>query len=259
MVMTISTLAMLMNSPALAKSFTHERIPRVAHRHLERHKLQNIGWLRAAVLGANDGIVSTASLILGVAASHATHESILVAGIAGLAAGAMSMATGEYISVQSQADTEQAALQTERAELLENPKSEHQELASIYIARGLDGALAKQVASQLMAHDALSAHARDELGITDTLSAKPLQAAFASALSFGLGALLPLLVVVFAPADSLILFVTVASLLFLAFLGGLAAKAGGADVTKGIVRVAFWSALAMGVTAAIGALFGTVA
>src|SRR5476651_1719306 len=162
-------------------------------RHRENHKLENVGWLRAAVLGANDGIVSTSSLILGVAASHATHSSILVAGVAGLVAGAMSMATGEYISVQSQADTEQAALDTERKELHDNPSAEHLELTGIYVARGLDAGLAKQVAEKLMAHDALGAHARDELGITEAMSAKPLQAAFASALSFSIGALLPLL------------------------------------------------------------------
>ncbi|MDB5764292.1 MAG: hypothetical protein JWQ21_3287 [Herminiimonas sp.] len=227
-------------------------------RHREQHKLKNVGWLRAAVLGANDGIVSTSSLILGVAASHATHNSILVTGVAGLVAGAMSMATGEYVSVQSQADTEQAALEVERAELHENPKSEHHELTGIYIDRGLDAALAKQVAGKLMAHDALGAHARDELGITETLSAKPLQAAFASALSFSVGALLPLLVIVLAPPENLIPFVAVASLFFLALLGGVAAKAGGADVTKGIMRVTFWSALAMGATAGIGAMFGTL-
>jgi VIT1/CCC1 family predicted Fe2+/Mn2+ transporter len=230
----------------------------MTYRHRERHKLENIGWLRAAVLGANDGIVSTSSLILGVAASHATHNSILIAGVAGLVAGAMSMATGEYVSVQSQADTEQAAIETERMELRDNPKGEHHELASIYAARGLDEGLANQVASQLMAQDSLGAHARDELGITDTLSAKPLQAAFASALSFGLGALLPLLLVVVVPAEYVISAVASASLLFLGFLGGVAAKAGGANVTKGVLRVAFWSAFAMGVTAAIGALFGTV-
>lgn len=227
-------------------------------RHRERHKLENVGWLRAAVLGANDGIVSTSSLILGVATSHATHNSILVAGVAGLVAGAMSMATGEYVSVQSQADTEEAALDVERVELEENPKSEHQELAGIYIARGLDALLAKEVAGALMTHDALGAHARDELGITETLSAKPLQAAFASALSFSLGALLPLLVIVLAPPKYLIPYVVVASLIFLALLGGLAAKAGGAGVTKGVMRVTFWSALAMGVTAGIGAMFGAV-
>lgn len=229
------------------------------HRHRELHKLGSIGWLRASVLGANDGIVSTSSVILGVAASHASHPAILVAGVASLVAGAMSMATGEYVSVQSQADTEQAALARERVELGEDAKGEHQELADIYVARGLDVALAKQVATQLMTHDALSAHAKDELGITSTLSARPLQAACVSALSFSVGGLLPLLVLVLAPHGRLIPVVVVASLCFLALLGGLAAKSGGADVRKGVVRVTFWSALAMGATAAIGALFGTVA
>ncbi|MFZ3003943.1 MAG: VIT family protein [Undibacterium umbellatum] len=230
----------------------------MAYRHREFHKLENIGWLRAAVLGANDGIVSTSSLILGVAAAHATHSSIVITGMAGLVAGAMSMATGEYISVQSQADTEQAALATERTEPESDMPSEHRELASIYVDRGLDASLAQQVATQLMAHDALAAHARDELGITDILSAKPVQAAFASAISFALGGLMPLLVVVFAPVDQLILFVGIGSLLFLAILGGLAARIGGANITKGIIRVTFWSALAMGVTAAIGSIFGTL-
>lgn len=229
----------------------------MAYRHREQHHLENVGWLRAAVLGANDGIVSTASLVLGVAASQTSHQNILIAGIAGLVAGAMSMATGEYVSVQSQADTEQAALDKERAELRDNPDGEHQELAGIYRARGLDGALAKQVARQLMKHDALRAHARDELGITDTLSAKPLQAAASSALSFSVGALLPMLVVVVAPAGRLIPFVLIASLLALALLGGVAARVGGANVIKGVMRVTFWSALAMGVTMGIGALFGT--
>jgi VIT1/CCC1 family predicted Fe2+/Mn2+ transporter len=231
-------------------------MPGTPKHHRERHKLDNVSWLRAAVLGANDGIVSTSSLILGVAASHATHSGILVAGVAGLVAGAMSMATGEYVSVQSQADTEQAALETERVELHENPRAEHHELSAIYAARGLEPALAKQVAEQLMAHDALGAHARDELGITEAFSAKPLQAALASACSFAAGALLPLLAVVLSPSGMLIPFVAISALVFLAFLGGLAAKAGGADVKKGVMRVTFWSALAMGVTAAIGAAFG---
>ena len=227
-------------------------------RHREFHKLDSVGWLRAAVLGANDGIVSTASLVLGVAASHATHQSILVAGVAGLVAGAMSMATGEYVSVQSQADTEAAALDKERTELSENPKGEHRELASIYVGRGLEPTLADQVATSLMEHDALAAHLKDELGLTDAMSAKPLQAAFASALSFAVGAALPMLVVVLAPHEKLIPVTVVASLLFLAFLGGLAAKVGGASVKKGVIRVAFWSALSMGAAAGIGALFGTV-
>ncbi len=227
-------------------------------RHREFHKLDNVGWLRAAVLGANDGIVSTSSLILGVAAAHATHQSILVAGVAGLVAGAMSMATGEYVSVQSQADTESAALEKERAELSDNPKGEQRELASIYMGRGLAPALADQVAASLMAHDALAAHSKDELGLTDAMSAKPLQAAFASALSFAIGAALPLLVVLLAPHEHLIPSTVVMSLLFLAFLGGLAAKAGGASVRKGVIRVTFWSALSMAAAAGIGALFGTV-
>lgn len=227
-------------------------------RHREFHKLGSVGWLRAAVLGANDGIVSTASLILGVAAAHATHQSILVAGVAGLVAGAMSMATGEYVSVQSQADTEAAALEKERTELSDNPQGEHRELASIYVGRGLEPALANQVATSLMAHDALAAHSKDELGLTDAMSARPLQAAFASALSFAIGAALPLLVVVLAPHQQLIPFTVVMSLLFLAFLGGLAAKVGGASVKKGVIRVTFWSALSMAAAAGIGALFGTV-
>lgn len=226
--------------------------------HLELHKLDSVGWLRAAVLGANDGIVSTSSLILGVAASHATHQSIMIAGVAGLVAGAMSMATGEYVSVQSQADTERAALEKERTELRENPLGEQHELAGIYVARGLDASLAKRVAINLMAHDALGAHAKDELGITEAMSAKPLQAAFASALSFGVGAALPLLVVVLVPHQHLSVFTVATSLVFLAFLGGLAAKAGGANVKKGVMRVAFWSALSMAAAAAVGALFGTV-
>lgn len=229
------------------------------HRHLELHRMENVSWLRAAVLGANDGIVSTSSLLLGVAASHASHESILIAGAAALVSGAMSMATGEYISVQSQADAEQAALHEEKMELSENPRSELQELAAIYIARGVDAALAKQVAAQLMTHDALGAHARDELGITDTLSAKPLQAAGSSALSFSVGALLPVAVAWLAPHQQVIASVALASLILLALLGGLAARAGGASIVKGMTRVTLWSALAMGATSAIGALLGVVA
>jgi vacuolar iron transporter family protein len=223
----------------------------------ERHRLKNIGWLRAAVLGANDGIVSTSSLVLGVAASHATHSSILVAGIAGLVAGAMSMATGEYVSVHSQADTEKATLDQERTELKEDFKGEQRELMAIYVGRGLDASLAKQVAEQLMAHDALGAHARDELGISGTLRARPLQAALASACSFATGAAMPLVVVALASESNLIPVVSGASLLFLAFLGGLAAHIGSANVATGILRITFWSALAMGVTAGIGALIGT--
>jgi VIT1/CCC1 family predicted Fe2+/Mn2+ transporter len=223
----------------------------------EKHKLESIGWLRAAVLGANDGIVSTASLILGVAASHATHSSILIAGSAGLVAGAMSMATGEYVSVHSQADTESAALDQERAELKDDPGGEQRELTAIYVGRGVAPSLAKQVAEQLMAHDALGAHAHDELGISGTLRARPLQAALASAGSFAAGAALPLAVVAMVPESSLIPVVSGTSLLFLAFLGGLAAYIGSANVLTGVLRVTFWSALAMGVTAGIGALIGT--
>ena len=227
-------------------------------RHKERHGLDNAGWLRPAVLGANDGIVSTSSLILGVAASHASHHSIIVAGVSALVAGAMSMATGEYVSVQSQADTEEAALETERAELLENPKGEQRELTGIYVSRGLDAPLAKEVAAKLMTHDALAAHARDELGITEAIRAKPLQAALASALSFAVGAALPLSVVVIAPHEKLIPVIAFAALVFLAILGGLAAKVGGANIKSGVLRVAFWSALSMAVAVGIGSMFGTV-
>jgi VIT1/CCC1 family predicted Fe2+/Mn2+ transporter len=230
----------------------------MSSRHMERHPIESIGWLRAAVLGANDGIVSTSSLVLGVAAAHGTHGSILIAGAAGLVAGAMSMATGEYVSVHSQADTERAALDQERAELKADDKGEHRELTQIYIGRGLDASLARTVAEQLMAHDALGAHARDELGISKTLSARPLQAALASASSFAAGSALPLLVVAFGPEASLIPVVSGASLLFLACLGGLAAHVGNANVARGVMRVTFWSALAMAVTAGIGALLGTV-
>jgi len=226
-------------------------------RHREFHKLDSVGWLRAAVLGANDGIVSTASLILGVAASNASHQSILVAGVAGLVAGAMSMATGEYVSVQSQADTERAALDKERAELHENPEGEHSELARIYMERGIEPALAEQVATSLMRHDALAAHSKDELGITEAMSARPLQAAWSSALSFAVGAALPLLVALIAPQPALIPTTVVMSLAFLALLGGLAAYAGGANIVRGVLRVTFWSALSMAAAAGIGALFGT--
>jgi len=220
--------------------------------------MQRIGWLRAAVLGANDGILSTSSLMLGVATSRASHANILVAGVAGLVAGAMSMAAGEYVSVHSQADTEQADLALERAELKSDNRGEHAELAAIYVARGLDPALAKQVAEQLMTRDALGAHARDELGISDISVARPVQAALASAGSFGVGAAMPLLVTVFAPESSLIALVAGTSLLFLTLLGALAARAGGAGVIAGAMRVAFWGALAMAVTAGVGALFGPV-
>jgi VIT1/CCC1 family predicted Fe2+/Mn2+ transporter len=228
-------------------------------RHKERHRIGHIGWLRAAVLGANDGIVSTASLILGVAAANATHGGIMVAGIAGLVAGAMSMAAGEYVSVCSQADSEKAALDLERRELETDRTGEHRELTAIYISRGLDPALARQVAEQLMAHDALGAHARDELGITETLSARPVQAALASAASFAVGAAMPLLAAALLPGPGLIPLVSGTSLVFLAVLGGLAARVGGASAMLGAVRVTFWGALAMVLTAAVGILFGTVA
>jgi VIT1/CCC1 family predicted Fe2+/Mn2+ transporter len=232
---------------------------RMPARNNERHRTGRIGWLRAAVLGANDGILSTSSLVLGVAAAHATHSNILVAGVAGLVAGAMSMAAGEYVSVHSQADTEQADLQLERAELKADDLGEHRELAAIYVARGLDPPLAKQVAQQLMAHDALGAHARDELGMSDALNARPIQAALASAGSFAAGAAMPILVTAIAPEATLIPLVSGTSLVFLALLGGLAARAGGAGVTVGAIRVTFWGALAMAVTAGVGWLFGTVA
>jgi VIT1/CCC1 family predicted Fe2+/Mn2+ transporter len=228
-------------------------------RRTEKHRIGNIGWLRAAVLGANDGILSTASLMLGVATAHATRANILVAGVAGLVAGAMSMAAGEYVSVHSQADTEKAELEIEKKELKADKKGEQEELAEIYLGRGLDPSLAKQVARQLMEHDALGAHARDELGITATLSARPIQAALASAGSFAVGAGLPLLVTVAAPEASLIPLIAGASLISLALLGGLAARVGGASVTAGVLRVVFWGVLAMAVTAGVGALFGTVA
>ncbi|MGD0403396.1 MAG: VIT family protein [Candidatus Acidiferrales bacterium] len=222
------------------------------------HRTGRIGWLRAAVLGANDGILSTSSLVLGVAAAHATHSSVLLAGVAGLVAGAMSMAAGEYVSVHSQADTEQAELELEREELKEDDKGEHQELMAIYVERGLNPSLAKQVADQLMAHDALGAHARDELGISETVRARPIQAALASAGSFAVGASMPLLVTAVAPAERLIVVVSATSLLFLALLGGWAAHVGGARVAMGAIRVTFWGALAMAVTAGVGSLFGTV-
>jgi VIT1/CCC1 family predicted Fe2+/Mn2+ transporter len=224
----------------------------------ERHRTGRIGWLRAAVLGANDGILSTSSLVLGVAAAHATHSNVLVAGVAGLVAGAMSMAAGEYVSVHSQADTEEAELELERAELKADDKGEHLELRAIYVKRGLDPALAKQVADQLMAHDALGAHARDELGISETLRARPIQAALASAGSFAVGAAMPLWVTAVTPATGLIPLVSGTSLVFLALLGGLAARAGGAGVMMGAIRVTFWGALAMVLTAGVGLLFGTV-
>lgn len=226
---------------------------------MERHRGDRAGWLRAAVLGANDGILSTASLMLGVAASHAAHGNIMVAGVAGLVAGSMSMAAGEYVSVHSQADIEKADLTLERAELKTDNEGEHRELAAIYVKRGLDPALARKVAEQLMAHDALGAHARDELGISTASSARPIQAALTSAASFAVGALMPLMVTVLAPAAGLIPIIAGTSLLFLAFLGGLAAHAGGAGLMAGAMRVTFWGALAMALTAGVGALFGTTA
>ncbi|HSN31897.1 MAG TPA: VIT family protein [Ideonella sp.] len=227
-------------------------------RHTERHRTDRIGWLRAAVLGANDGIVSTASLVVGVAAADTSPSGVLVAGVAGLVAGAMSMAAGEYVSVHSQSDTEQADLTRERGELAAQPAAEQRELTDIYVARGLSPDLARQVAEQLTAHDALAAHARDELGVSEGLAARPVQAALASAASFTVGAVLPLAVAALAPATGLIAWVAGASLAFLAVLGGVAARVGGADMAKGAWRVTFWGALAMAITAGVGRLFGTV-
>ena len=226
--------------------------------HRERHRTDRIGWLRAAVLGANDGIVSTASLLVGVASARAGHSEIVTAGVAGLVAGAMSMAAGEYVSVSSQADAEQADLERERSELAAAPQAEEDELASIYVERGLEPSLARVVAQQLMAHDALKAHARDELGLIDELTARPLQAALASAATFAAGALLPILAVMLAPAAALPVVVATISLVCLAGLGALAARAGGASITVGAGRVAFWGVLAMGLTAGVGRAFGTV-
>jgi VIT1/CCC1 family predicted Fe2+/Mn2+ transporter len=227
-------------------------------RQIERHRAGRTGWLRAAVLGANDGVLSTASLLLGVAAANGSHSSVLIAGIAGLVSGAMAMAAGEYVSVHSQKDTEQADLALERTELRTDDSGEHKELAAIYVGRGLDPALAKQVADQLMARDALDAHARDELGITATLEARPIQAALSSGASFTFGAAMPLIVTALVPPASLLIAVPATSLLVLACLGALAAQAGGAGVMAGAIRVTFWGALAMAVTAGVGALFGTV-
>jgi VIT1/CCC1 family predicted Fe2+/Mn2+ transporter len=227
-------------------------------RHRETHRTERIGWLRAAVLGANDGIVSTASLVVGVAAAAAGRGEIMLAGVAGLAAGAMSMAAGEYVSVSSQTDTERADLERERRELAADAPAETRELTAIYVGRGLDPALAHQVAEQLMAHDALGAHARDELGISEVTSARPVQAALASALTFAVGAALPLLTVVVAPETRIMPLVSAASLGFLALLGATAARAGGAPAATGALRVTFWGALAMALTAGIGALFGRV-
>lgn len=226
--------------------------------HSEQHFAERIGWLRAAVLGANDGIVSTASLVVGVAAAEAARANVLIAGVAGLVAGAMSMAAGEYVSVSSQADTEKADLERERNELETAPEFERKELAAIYAKRGLEPSLAQQVADQLMAHDALSAHARDELGLSDTHTARPVQAALASAATFAVGAALPLLVALISPSSIMISFVSGSSLVFLALMGGLAARVGGANVVIGAGRVTLWGALAMAATAAVGAMFGTV-
>lgn len=227
--------------------------------HFERHRTHRIGWLRAAVLGANDGIVSTASLVLGVAAAGASSKSIVIAGVAGLVAGAMSMAAGEYVSVSSQADTERADLDREQKELAAHPEQEHGEMTAIYVGRGLDAGLASNVATQLMEHDALGAHGRDELGISETSTAKPVQAAMASAVTFSVGAALPLLIVLLVPGSTLMWAVSGSSLVFLALLGSLAASLGGASVVTAAVRVTFWGALAMALTALVGALFGVVA
>jgi len=225
-------------------------------RHPEIHRAHRVGWLRAAVLGANDGIVSTASLVLGVAAAEATRGGILTAGVAGLVAGAMSMAAGEYVSVSSQKDTEEADLERERSELEQNPKHEHAELAGIYVERGVDPETASRVAQQMMAHDALAAHARDELGFSDTSAARPVQAALASASTFAMGAAMPLVVAALAPDASVIPAVASTSLGFLAILGALAARAGGAPALVGATRVTVWGALAMILTTAVGRLFG---
>jgi vacuolar iron transporter family protein len=227
------------------------------HQHAESHLVTRIGWLRAAVLGANDGIVSTASLIVGVAAAAAKPGDVLIAGVAGLVAGAMSMAAGEYVSVSSQSDTEQADLNRERKELSRNVGFEQEELAQIYVQRGVETNLARQVAQQLMAKDALGAHARDELGISDITTARPIQAAFTSAATFSVGAALPLLMVLITPTRFLVAAVSVASLLFLSLLGAIGARAGGADVIKATARVTFWGAFAMALTAGVGAIFGT--
>jgi VIT1/CCC1 family predicted Fe2+/Mn2+ transporter len=225
--------------------------------HIERHRTAHIGWLRAAVLGANDGLISTASLVVGVAASGAPREAVLIAGAAGLVAGAMSMAAGEYVSVSSQADTEQADLARERRELATDPATEHAELASIYVARGLTPELAERVATELTARDALSAHARDELGLSEVMTARPLQAALASAAAFALGAILPVLIVLLVPPQHLPWVITGSALLLLAILGAVAARIGGASTRQGAVRVAFWGAFAMGASALVGRLLGT--
>jgi len=228
------------------------------HMQPESHLVDRIGWLRAAVLGANDGIVSTASLIVGVASAAAKPSDVLIAGVAGLVAGAMSMAAGEYVSVSSQSDTEHADLARERKELSENVEFEREELAQIYVNRGVDDELARKVADQLMAKDALGAHARDELGISEISTARPVQAALTSAATFAVGAAMPLSMVLISPADALVPVVSVASLAFLALLGAIGAKAGGANIFKATARVTFWGAMAMALTAGIGTLFGTV-
>jgi VIT1/CCC1 family predicted Fe2+/Mn2+ transporter len=226
--------------------------------HKEIHLVDRIGWLRAAVLGANDGIISTASLIVGVAAAAAKQNDVLIAGVAGLVAGAMSMAAGEYVSVSSQSDTEKADLRREDRELRNNPVGELDELAEIYVKRGVDQVLARQVAAQLMTTDALGAHARDELGITQMTTARPVQAALTSALTFTVGAAMPLLMVIISPANLLLPLTSAASLGFLAVLGAIGAKAGGAGIMRATIRVTFWGALALGITAGIGKLFGTI-
>lgn len=225
-------------------------------RHSEFHRSHHIGWLRAAVLGANDGIISTSSLIIGIATAHASHNNILLTGMAGLVSGSMAMAAGEYVSVSSQADTETADLVREQEELATQPEHELEELTGIYMQRGLTHELAKQVATQLTAHNALAAHARDELGIIDAMNARPIQAALASAGTFAIGATLPLLITFFASTVNIVPFVAVMSLAFLALLGGLAAKVGGANIWIGTGRVAFWGALAMAATAGVGSMFG---
>jgi VIT1/CCC1 family predicted Fe2+/Mn2+ transporter len=228
----------------------------MARRHLERHAVQRIGWLRAAVLGANDGIVSTASLLVGVAAASQDRSAVLLAGVAGLVAGAFSMAAGEYVSVSSQSDTEAADLSREKGELASQPAFEREELANIYVGRGLDPVLAGQVADQLMAKDALGAHARDELGISEITTARPVQAAITSAITFSVGAGLPLLAALLAAKGMIVPVVSATAILFLALLGGVGAKTGGASVWKAVVRVTFWGALALAATAGVGALFG---
>ena len=240
-----------------ARSFLHPDLPWGHHLHVERHRTAHIGWLRAAVLGANDGLISTASLVVGVATSGSGRSAVLIAGVAGLVAGAMSMAAGEYVSVSSQADTERADLAREKGELKTDPEGEHAELTGIYVERGLSPALASEVATQLMAKDALAAHARDELGHFEATSARPLQAALASALTFAAGAILPVLMAAFATPQNVSLLVTGSALVLLAVLGAVAARVGGAPMLRGAARVAFWGALAMGASALAGRLFGT--